>query len=51
MEWAMSKKEKPGVLVREVVCLHEGVKMRVKVDSERSMEFDIKTGVLQEYAM
>ena len=34
LEWAIRKKGVPVVLVRSVMSLHEGVRMRVGVDYE-----------------
>ena len=37
----------PEVLVRSVMCLYEGEKIRVNVDSELSEEFEVKVGMHQ----
>ena len=47
LEWALRKKEIPEVLIRSVMSLYEGAKMRVIVDSELSEEFEIKVGMHQ----
>ena len=47
LEWGMRKKEIPEVLVRSVMSLHEGAKTRVRVDSELSVEIEIKVWMLQ----
>ena len=45
----MGKEEerKPEVLVRSMMSLHEGVKTRVRVDSELSQKFDGKVETQQ----
>ena len=43
----MRKKEIPNVLVKSVMCLYEGAKTFVKVDSELSEELGIKVGMNQ----
>ena len=43
----MRKKGIPEVLVRTLMSLCEGAKTRVKVDSELSVEFEIKVGMHQ----
>ena len=47
LEWALRKNEIPKVLVRTVLCLYEGAKTRVRVDSELSEEFEVKVGMHQ----
>ena len=47
MEWALRKKEMPDVLVRSVMSLYDGAKIRVRVDSELSEEFEVKVGIHQ----
>ena len=47
LEWAMRKKGMPEVLVRSVMSLYEGAKMRVRLDSELSEEFEVKVGMYQ----
>ena len=47
MEWAISKKGIPEVLVRSVMILCEGAKTRVRVDSKLSEEFEVKLGMHQ----
>ena len=37
----------PEVLVRSVISLHEGIKTRVRVDSELSEELEVKVGINQ----
>ena len=43
----MMKKGIPEVLVRSVTSLHEGTKMRVRVDFELTEEFEVKVGTHQ----
>ena len=43
----MRKKGIPEVLVRSVMCLYEGAKTRVRVDSELSEEFEVIVGMCQ----
>ena len=43
----MRKKVIPEVLVRSVMSLYEGVKTRVRVDSELSEEFEAKLRMYQ----
>ena len=45
LEWALRKKEIPEVLFRSVMSLFEGAKTRVRVDSELSMELEVKVGM------
>ena len=47
LEWVLRKKEILKVLVRSVIGLYEGAKIRVIVDSELSEEFEVKVGVHQ----
>ena len=47
----MGAKGIPEVLVRSVMSLHDGVKMRVRVDSELSEEFEVKVGMHQGYVL
>ena len=47
LEWAMSNKGIPEVLVRSVMSLYERTKTRVRVDSELSDEFEVKVGMHQ----
>ena len=47
LEWALSKKEIPEVLVRSVMSLYDGAKIRVRMDSELSEEFEVKVGMHQ----
>ena len=51
LEWAMSKKEIPEVLVRSVMRLYEGAKTRVSVNCELSEEFEAKVGMHQAYVL
>ena len=44
LKLAMKKKGIPEVLVRSVMSLFEGAKIRVRVDSELSVEFELKVG-------
>ena len=43
----MRKKGIPDVLVRSVMSMYEGVKTRVRVESELSEEFEVKVWMLQ----
>ena len=45
--WATRKKGIPDVLVRSVMCVHEGAKIRVRVDYELSEKFEVKVGMHQ----
>ena len=45
LEWALRKEGIPEVLVRSVMSLCKGGKMRVRVDSELSEEFEVKVGM------
>ena len=47
VELAMWKKGILEVLVRSVMCLYEGAKTRVRVDSELSEQFEVKVGMYQ----
>ena len=47
LEWVMEKKGISHVLVRSVMSLYEGAKIRVKVDSELSEEVEVKVGMHQ----
>ena len=47
LEWALSKKGIPEVLVRSVMSQYEGEKTWVRVDSELSEEFEVKVGMHQ----
>ena len=47
MELAMSKKGIPEDFDRSVVSVHEGARMRVRVDSELSEGFEVKVGMHQ----
>ena len=47
LEWAMRKNGIPEVLVRPVMRLYEGVKTRVRVDSELSEELEVKVWMQQ----
>ena len=47
LEWAMSQKGIPEVLVRSVMSLYEGAETKVRVDSELSEEFEVKVGMHQ----
>ena len=42
MDWAMRKKGIPEVFVSSAMCLYEGVKPKVRVDSELSEELEVK---------
>ena len=44
LEWAMRKKGIHEGLVRSVLGLYEGVKTRVRVDSELSEVFEVNAG-------
>ena len=43
----MRKNGIPEVLIRSVMSLYDGVKTRVRVDSELSEEFEVKVGMYQ----
>ena len=45
LDWSMKKKEIPGVLVRSVLKLYEGVMTRARMDSELSGEFEVNVGM------
>ena len=45
LEWAMRKKGIQEVLVRSIMSLYEGAKIRVRVDSELPEEFEVKVGM------
>ena len=45
LEWVLSKKGIPELLARPVMSLYDGVKTRVRVDSELSVEFEVKMGM------
>ena len=47
MEWSMRKKGPPEVIVRAVMSLHHGAKMKVRVGSELFKEFLVQVGVHQ----
>ena len=47
LEWALRKKRIEEVLVRSVMSLYEGAKTRVRVDSELSVEFEVKVEMLK----
>ena len=47
LEWAMRKKGIPEVLVRSMMSLYGGAKMRVSVDSVLSEEFEVKVRMHQ----
>ena len=47
LEWAMRMKGIPEVLARSVMSLYEGVKTRVRVNSELSEECEGKVGIHQ----
>ena len=46
-EWATWKKKKPDAMARSVMCLYEGAKTRVRVNSELSEELEAKVGMHQ----
>ena len=48
LQWAMRKKGAPDVLVRSMISLYEGAKMRVRMDFELSEEFEVIVGMCQE---
>ena len=45
LEWALTKKGIPDILIRSVISLYEGAMMRVGVDSKFSEEIEIKVGM------
>ena len=45
LQWALRKKEIQEVSVRSVICLYDGAKTRVGVDSELSEEFEVKVEI------
>ena len=47
----MRKKGIPDVLVRSVICLYEGAKTRVSLDSELSEELEVKVEMNQGYVL
>ena len=47
MEWTMSKKGIPVVLVRSVMSLYEGTQTKVRVNYEMSDEFEVKVRMHQ----
>ena len=47
LEWAFRKKGIQEVQPRSVMCLYEGEKTRVRVDSELSEEFEVTVGMHQ----
>ena len=46
LEWALTKKGIPEVFVRSVMCLYEGAKTRVGMDSVLFEEFEVKVGCI-----
>ena len=48
-EWALRKKGITDVLARSEMSLHDGTKMRVRVDSEMLEEFEVKVVMHQGY--
>ena len=46
-EWAMRSKGIPRKIFTSVMGLYEGVKTRIRVDSELSEEFEVKEGMHQ----
>ena len=47
LEWKLRKTGIPEVLVRSVMSLYEGARIRVGVDSGLSEEFEVKVGMHQ----
>ena len=47
LEWALKKIGIPEVLVKSVMSLYKGARTRVRVDSELSVEFEVKVGMHQ----
>ena len=45
LEWAMRKNGRAEVLVRSSMSLYEGAKTRVRVNSELSMDFEVRVGI------
>ena len=48
LEWAMRKKAIAEFMVRSVMSLYEGVKTKLRVDSELSEVFEVKLWMHQE---
>ena len=44
LEWEIRRKEIRNVLVRSVMSLYEGARIRVRVGSDLSEEFEVKVG-------
>ena len=47
MQWALIKKGRPEILVKAVISLYEGSKMKVKIGFEFLDEFSVVVGVHQ----
>ena len=47
VEWAMRKKGLPETMVKAMMGLYDGTKMRVRVGTELLEEFYVKVGVYQ----
>ena len=47
MEWAVRKKGIPDVLVRSVMSMYEGAKIRFRVDFELSEGLEVKAWIQQ----
>ena len=51
LEWAMRRRGIPEAMVRAVMSLYEGAKIRVRVGLELSQEFEVKVVVHQGSAL
>ena len=51
MKWAIRKNGLPEILVKAVMSLHEGAKMKIRVGSGLPEEFFVKDGVHQRSAL
>ena len=51
LEWTMRKNGIPEVLVRTVMSLHQEAKTNDRVDSESSVDFEVKVGMHQGFIL
>ena len=51
VEWAMRKKGIPETLVRAVISLYKGARIKMKVGTHLSGEFEVNVGVHQGYIL